>query len=81
MGLYQVNMMLSRKNEKGESLPPVMSTYYVLADNEAGAISQVDDVAAGGKCLSGLEARDAGVLTGVAYRIPLYIRGWGNQTV
>ena len=80
MGLYQVVMTLQRMRGKRKAKAKV-TTYLVLAESEAGAISQVEDVAVGGKCLAGLEARDAGMLTGVAHRQPLYIRGWGNRTV
>ena len=80
MGLYQV-VMTMKKHVGRKKLKPVVTTYMVLAESEAGAISQVEDVAAGGKCLSGLDARDAGLLTGVAHRHPLYIRGWGSRTV
>ena len=80
MGLYQVNLAMNRTNGNCR-FPPVLSTYFVLAESEEGAINQVRDDAAGGKCLSGLYAMEAGELTGVAYRLPLHIRGWGSRTV
>ena len=80
MGLYQVVASMSRMN--GNSLwGPVLSTYMVIAESENGAISQVDDLAAGGGVLSGTEARAAGVLIMTATRVPLYLRGWGKTTV
>lgn len=80
MGLYQVVLTLQQMRGERKGKPKV-STYMVLAESEEGAISQVEDIAVGGKFLAGLEARDAGLLTGVAYRQPMYIRGWGSRIV
>lgn len=80
MGLYLVVLTLQQMQGKRKAKPKSTS-YMVLAESEEGAISQVQDIAVGGKCLAGLAARDAGLLTGVAYRQPLYIRGWGSRIV
>jgi hypothetical protein len=79
MGLFQV-IMTMKQTRNGTALHPIVSMYYVLAESEEEAISQVDDCAAGGGTCSGYEALQNGDLAGTATRIPLHIRGWGRQT-
>lgn len=83
VGLYLVVLTLQRisKREDGSvsRLIPATTAYYVLAENEEGAISQVDDNAFGLHPHEQYDATKAGYLTGTATRIPMHIRGWGNN--
>jgi len=84
VGLYLVVLTLQRHDTDSDGnqrkLHDAVSTYYVLAESEEGAISQVDDVAFGLHPHECYDARQRGHLTGTATRLPLHIRGWGSET-
>jgi len=71
MGLYCVSL----KHERG------MVNLFVIAESEEGAIQQVNDVPFK-PCDYGYGASllESGEMTAHASRIPMYIRGWGDNT-
>lgn len=74
LGLYHVTL-----KRKIEGRHPIFSTFYVLAPDEAGAISQVEGKAFPEKVGIVLTEEETASLTSTAFRIPFYIRGWGDN--
>lgn len=59
---------------------PAVSMYHVIAQNEKGAIAQVENLAFPEEQCAVLSAEQRANLTATAIRLPLYLRGWSTQT-
>jgi hypothetical protein len=75
--LYMVVMTLKRMSSTGHPLHPIHSTEYCIAEDEEGAISQVN--CAFWPNLGYFPESERENFSAVATRIPLRIRGWGAQ--
>lgn len=93
VGLYQVVLTVERysytdpdkekDNRHRTKLVPATSMYYVVAESEEGAISQVSDAPIGIEPKSAIDGNQAikeGRMTATATRIPMHVRGWGLHT-
>ena len=78
-GLYQV--ILTRQYRNGETLmTPIVSMYYVLAQSEDDAISQVEGNAFPTEGYVSQSKMGMELIGTQANRIPVHIRGWGSTT-
>ena len=81
VGLWFVTLVLEREHREFTKLVPSTTCYYVLAEDEEGAISQVNDGPFNfGNAMDGYEAIKDGRMKATAFRVPFHIRGWGSQT-
>jgi hypothetical protein len=78
-GLYMVTMTYKRKDSRMRANTHIA---YVMAPDEATAISQVSQIPMDTEdcAISGSLALQSGEMTASAVRIPMHIRGWGLTT-
>lgn len=75
--LYMVVLTRKRFSPTGHPLYPSASTHFVIAQDEKGAIAQVDSNP--WPDLDFVPESERANLSAVATRIPLQIRGWGSH--